>query len=55
MQLPEPQLLFKNINQTGADLQILFWAYDINKWVQLKSDALQQVFEACSKENINII
>jgi potassium-dependent mechanosensitive channel len=55
MQVPEPQLLFKNINQTGADLQILFWAFDINKWVQLKSDALQQVFEACNKENISII
>ena len=55
MQTPEPQLLFKNINQSGADLQVLFWAYDINKWVQLKSDVLQKVYEACHSENINII
>jgi potassium-dependent mechanosensitive channel len=55
MEIPEPQLLFKNINQTGADLQVLFWANDINKWVQLKSDILQQVFESCRSENINII
>lgn len=52
---PEPQILYKNITQTGAELQILFWADDINKWVQLKSDALQKIYEACSKENINII
>jgi potassium efflux system protein len=55
MQTPEPQLLFKNINQSGADLQVLFWAYDINKWVQLKSDVLQKVYEACHAENIIII
>jgi potassium efflux system protein len=55
LQIPEPQLIFKNINQAGADLQILFWANDINKWVQLKSDIMQQVFENCRKENINII
>ncbi len=55
MQTPEPQLLYKNINQSGADLQILFWAFDINKWTQLKSIVLQKIYEACRKENINII
>lgn len=55
LQIPEPQLIFKNINQGGADLQILFWANDINKWTQLKSDVMQQVFESCRKESINII
>ncbi len=55
MQAPEPQLIFKTITQAGADLQVLFWAYDINKWTQLRSDTLQQVYEACHKENITII
>lgn len=55
MQNPEPQILYNNITQSGAELQILFWADDINKWVQLKSDTLQKVYEACSKENINIV
>jgi potassium efflux system protein len=55
MPTPEPQLLFKNINQSGADLQILFWAYDINKWTQLKSTMLQKIYEGCKAENINII
>ena len=55
LQSPEPQLLYKNITQAGAELQILFWANDINKWAQLKSDTLQKIYEACSKESINII
>jgi len=55
MQTPEPQLLFRNINQAGADLQILFWAFDINKWTQLKSNTLQKIYEACKKEGIAVI
>jgi len=55
LQSPEPQILYNNITQTGAELQILFWANDINKSVQMKSDILQKVYEACSKENINIV
>jgi potassium efflux system protein len=55
MQNPEPQLLFKNINTSGADLQILFWAFDINKWTLLKSNTLQKIYEACKQEGINVI
>lgn len=55
MQNPGPQLLFKTINQSGADLQILFWAFDINKWTQLKSDVLYEVYDACRIAQINII
>jgi len=55
MPTPGPQLLFKNINQSGADLQILFWAFDINKWTQLRSNMLQKIYEGCKAENINII
>jgi potassium efflux system protein len=54
MQTPVPQILISNISQAGADFRILFWAFDINKWVQLKSDTLQKVYEECNKENINI-
>lgn len=55
MQTPEPQVLIKNITQAGADLQILFWAYDINKGSQLKSDIVQKMFDSFSKENINVV
>lgn len=54
MARPEPQVLFRSITQAGADVQILFWAFDINKWVQLKSDMLQKIYEACHKENIPV-
>ena len=54
MKTPEPQLLVGNISQAGSDIKILFWAFDINKWIQLKSDIQQKIFSECSKENINI-
>jgi potassium efflux system protein len=54
MKTPEPQLLVGTISQVGADIKILFWAYDITKWIQLKSDLLQKIYVECSKENINV-
>jgi potassium efflux system protein len=54
MKIPEPQILVGNISQAGSDIKILFWAFDINKWIQLKSDIQQKIFSECSKENINI-
>jgi small-conductance mechanosensitive channel len=55
MQTPEPQVLIKNIAQSGTDIQILFWAFDINKGSQLKSDIVQKVFDSFNKENINVV
>ncbi len=54
MQNPEPQFLIKNMTQAGTDLQIFFWAVDINKGAQLKSDITQQIFEEFGKEKINL-
>ncbi|HLK28564.1 MAG TPA: mechanosensitive ion channel domain-containing protein, partial [Puia sp.] len=54
MKNPEPQFLIKNMAQSGTDLQIFFWAFDINKGAQLKSDINQKIFEAFGKEKINI-
>ncbi len=55
MQKPEPQVLVRNVGQSGTELQILFWAYDINKWVQLKSDMLQKIYQAFTKESITLV
>ena len=52
---PEPQVLFRSITQGGADAQILFWAHDLNKGLQLRSDMLQKIYAACKQENIPII
>jgi small-conductance mechanosensitive channel len=54
LQTPEPQILYKNISQAGAEMQILFWADDINRYVQLKSEILRNIYEECSKEGITI-
>ena len=55
MQKPEPQVLVHSVGQSGTELQVLFWAFDINKWVQLKSDMLQKISLAFAKESIIIV
>jgi small-conductance mechanosensitive channel len=55
MQKPEPQVLVRSVGQSGTELQVLFWAFDINKWVQLKSDMLQKISLAFAKESIIIV
>jgi small-conductance mechanosensitive channel len=55
MTKPGPQIVVRNISQAGAEIQILFWAFDINKAVQLKSDVLQKIFERCSAADIAIV
>ncbi len=54
MTKPGPQIVVRNISQAGAEIQILFWAFDINQAVQLKSDVLQKIFERCSAADIAI-
>jgi len=55
MPKPEPQVIIQNISQSGADLKLLFWADDINKLDQIKSDTLSSIYTGCNKENITII
>lgn len=55
MPKPDPVVLFRSITVAGADVQILFWAFDLNKGIQLKSDVLQKIFESCHKENIPVV
>jgi potassium efflux system protein len=54
IQIPEPQLVIDNISQLSTDIKILFWASDINRSIQIKSETLQKIYEECSKENINV-
>jgi potassium-dependent mechanosensitive channel len=55
MPKPEAQVLFKSLSQSGAELQVLFWAFDINKWGALKSEMLESIYSACLKEGISLI
>jgi potassium efflux system protein len=55
MPKPESQVLIRSLSQSGAELQVLFWAFDISKWVQLKSDMLEKIFAACTQQGITII
>jgi potassium-dependent mechanosensitive channel len=54
MKAPEPQVLVRTISQTGLDVQVLFWAYDINKWIQVKSDMIERINAACRAEGVQV-
>lgn len=55
MKRPEPSILLRSITQTGTELQILFWAYEMDKWLQLKSEIWMSIFDNCHKNEINLI
>ena len=55
MKTPEPQVLFRSVSQTGTDIQVLFWAFDINKWTQLKSDMIEKISAACREQGIQLL
>ncbi len=55
MKKPEPLLLFPNFDQTGIGIQILVWAFDINKTHQLKSDLLREISRECGSQGIKLI
>ncbi|HEY6083707.1 MAG TPA: mechanosensitive ion channel domain-containing protein, partial [Chitinophagaceae bacterium] len=55
MKRPEPSLLLRSITQTGTELQILFWAYEMDKWLQLKSEIWLDIYDDCHAKGINLV
>ena len=55
MTKPEPQVLFKSVTVAGAEVQLLFWAFDLNKGTQLKSELLQKIYEVCKAAEVPVV
>jgi small-conductance mechanosensitive channel len=51
---PEPQVYVHLLNSSSVDLRVLFWAADINSWVDLKSRVLTDIHAALGREGIQI-
>ncbi|MDB5111261.1 MAG: hypothetical protein JWR67_2375 [Mucilaginibacter sp.] len=51
---PEPVILLHNLNESTVDFRVLFWASDINTWLQLKSHVMSDIYMLFNKEGIEI-
>ncbi|MDB5011779.1 MAG: hypothetical protein JWQ06_2568, partial [Mucilaginibacter sp.] len=51
---PEPVILLHNLHENTVDFRVLFWASDINTWLQLKSQVMSDIYMLFNKEGIEI-
>jgi potassium efflux system protein len=54
MNYPEPLVFVHNINESTVEFRILFWADDIGKWLELKSNVLSDVYTKFYEEGIKL-
>lgn len=54
MKEPASLVFLHNLNQSSVDFRLLFWADDINTWLELKSHVLADIYAALDKEGIEI-
>ena len=54
MSKPPPQLFTKSLSPDSAELQVMFWVYDINNIDLLQSEVRQKIYDVCLSENIII-
>jgi len=51
---PAPQVYVHQLNNSSVDLRVLFWAADINQWIDLKSVVLSDIYSSLNREGIPI-
>ncbi len=51
---PAPAILINEFADNSVNIRVLFWTADYDKWVLLKSQIFQQVYEAFAENNIEI-
>lgn len=51
---PAPAILVNEFTDNSVNIRVLFWTADYDKWVSLKSQIFQQVYEAFAENNIEI-
>jgi potassium efflux system protein len=54
MTQPSPSVFLHNLNESSVDFRLFFWAADISTWLSLKSRVLADIYDAFSKEGIDI-
>ncbi|MCC8426755.1 mechanosensitive ion channel family protein [Mucilaginibacter sp. UR6-11] len=51
---PHPLVFLHNLTGSSADFRILFWADDINRWLELKDHVLSDIFISFDKAGIEL-
>ncbi|WP_214070304.1 mechanosensitive ion channel domain-containing protein [Mucilaginibacter sp. dw_454] len=54
MKESEPLIFVHNLSESSVDFRVLFWAADINQWLQLKSAVLGDIYATFKKEGIEV-
>jgi potassium efflux system protein len=54
MPYPAPSVFIHNINETSVDFKVAFWASEIAKWVELKSNILSDIYTMLAQEEIKL-
>jgi len=52
MKQPEPAIFVNNMSEISVDFRVLFWAADINQWVELKSAVLTDIYTTFNQQGI---
>ena len=51
----EPQVLFIGVHETGFDVRVFFWTFDVNDSDDAQSDALAQLYKELKNNNMTTI
>ncbi len=51
---PRPVILLHNLSESSVDFRLLFWAADLNTWLQLKSIVLTDIYNQLNAAGIAI-
>ena len=51
---PAPNILIHEFANSSVNIRVLFWTSDYDKWVALKSNIYQEIYESFSENNIEI-
>ena len=51
---PAPNILIHEFANSSVNIRVLFWTSDYDKWVALKSNIYQEIYESFAENNIEI-
>lgn len=54
MSYPAPMVLVHNFSDSSVDFRLLFWTYEIGRWISVKSEVLSAIYEALYAAKIEI-
>jgi small-conductance mechanosensitive channel len=51
---PEPNVFFRDLGESSLDFRMLFWTYNYDQWIRIRSEIIFKVFDELTAEGIEI-